>query len=72
MLFNSFTEINLLIFHFNSIYRGIKAYLLNYINRRGEWMEYNIEQIKLELQLLSEELRKLKKEIIEVLQSFNT
>ena len=35
-------------------------------------MEYNIEQIKLELQLLSEELRKLKKEIIEALQSFNT
>lgn len=38
---------------------------------RGEWMEFNIEQLKLELQLLSEELRKLKKEIIEVLESLN-
>lgn len=35
-------------------------------------MKYKIEQIKLELQLLSEELRKLNKEIIEALQSFNT
>lgn len=35
-------------------------------------MKYKIEQIKLELQLLSEELRKLKKEIIEVLQSLYT
>lgn len=33
-------------------------------------MEYNIEQLKIELQILSEELRKLKKEIIEVLESF--
>ncbi len=35
-------------------------------------MDNHIEQLKLEYQKLSEELRSLKKEIIEVLESLNT